>query len=185
MHWQCIFFTSSLCVDGAIYVIYWFFVLKCFEIWLFGFFSCVFFFVSIRFLLGKFNTWLLLCVHTSKSHIEWYMYNVPANQLSISLALFSQNRFRLYVLVVCRTHDEHLLSLKRTILAHTLSTKIAQLLIYSIRTYLSAQKHLTSESQMNESNNNNNNAHEFRTNFDVWLTLLPCVCLVFFCSHAS
>lgn len=84
---------------------------------------------------------------------------------------------------MCRTHDEHLLSLKRTILAHTLSTKIAQLLIYSIRTYLSAQKHLTSESQMNESNNNNNNAHEFRTNFDVWLTLLPCVCLVFLLSR--
>lgn len=30
------------------------------------FFLC-FFFVSIRFLLGKFNTWLLLCVHTSES----------------------------------------------------------------------------------------------------------------------
>lgn len=93
MHWHCIFFTSSLCVDGAIYVIYWFFVLKCFEIWLFGYFLVYFLCVSIRFLLGKFNTWLLLCVHTSKSHIEWYMYNVPANQLSISLALFSQIAF--------------------------------------------------------------------------------------------
>lgn len=165
MHWQCIFFTSSLCVDGAIYVIYLFFVLKCFEIWLFGFFL-VFFFCLDSLSFREIQHLITVVRAHQRISIEWYMYNVPANQLSISLALFS-NRFRLYGLVVCRTHDEHLLSLKRTILAHTLSTKIAQLLIYSIRTYLSAQKHLTSESQMNESNNNNNNAHKFRTNFDV------------------
>lgn len=149
-----------------------------FSLWNVLRFDCLVFFLVFFFCLDSLSfreiQHLITVVRAhQRISIEWYMYNVPANQLSISLALFS-NRFRLYVLVVCRTHDEHLLSLKRTILAHTLSTKIAQLLIYSIRTYLSAQKHLTSESQMNESNNNNNNAHKFRTNFDVWLSLLPC-----------
>lgn len=92
MHWQCIFFTSSLCVDGAIYVLYWFFVLKCFEIWLFGYFLVCFFFVCLDSLSFREIQHLITVVraHQRISHRMIYMYNVPANQLSISLALFSQ-----------------------------------------------------------------------------------------------